>query len=65
MLCDTEHSVGPQYQVMRDPDDQFADYPKRIAYLLDADRTIVAAHEVTDPGGYGVQALSALAAAKR
>lgn len=65
MLSDTNRSVGEAYGVMRDPDDPFADYPKRIAYLIDPDGVIAAADEVTDPAGYGEQALATLAAAQR
>ena len=50
---------------MRDADDDYADYPKRIAYLIDPDGTIAAAEEVTDPAGYGLAALATLAAAQR
>lgn len=65
MLSDPDRSVGTSYEVLRDADDQYADYPKRIAYLIDPDGNIAAADEVTDPAGYGEQALSALAAAQR
>lgn len=51
--------------MLRDPDDQYADYPKRIAYLITPDGDIAAADEVTDPGGYGAEALVTLAAAQR
>lgn len=57
--------VGTQYQVLRDPGDQYADYPMRIAYLIDPDGNIAAADEVTDPAGYGAEALVTLAAAQR
>ena len=50
--------------MLRDADDPYADYPKRIAYLIDPDGTIAAADEVTDPGGYGAEALATLAAAQ-
>ena len=65
LLSDQDRSIGTSYQVLRDPGDKFADYPKRIAYLIDPEGRIVAADEVTDPGGYGAQALSTLAAAQR
>ena len=57
--------MGTQYDVLRDPSDQFADYPMRIAYLIDPDGNIAGADEVTDPAGYGAQALATLAAAQR
>ena len=65
LLSDTDKSVGTAYQVLRDPDEKFADYPKRIAYLIDPDGKVAAADEVADPGNYGPQALATLAAAKR
>jgi peroxiredoxin len=51
--------------VLRPADDPYADYPQRIAYLIDPDGAIAAAEEVTDPGNYGPQALATLAAAQR
>lgn len=51
--------------MLRDPDERFADFPKRIAYLIDPDGAIAAAEEVTDPEGFGPHALSVLAAAQR
>ena len=65
LLSDGDRSVGTAYQVLRDPDDQFADYPKRIAYLIGPDGEVAAADEVSDPGNYGPQALATLAAAQR
>ncbi len=65
LLSDPDKAVGTQYEVLRDPGEKFADYPQRIAYLIDPDGAIAAADEVTDPGGYGAEALATLAAAKR
>ncbi len=65
LLSDPDKSVGNNYQVLRDPGEQYADYPMRIAYLIDPDGKIAAADEVTDPSGYGAQALATLAAAQR
>lgn len=56
--------MGTAYGVVREPDDQYADYPKRIAYLIDPDGVIAHASEVTDPGGHGLAALADLAAAQ-
>lgn len=65
LLSDEDRSVGAAYQVLRDEDDPYADYPKRISYLIDPDRTIVTTYEVTDPAGHAVAVLSDLDAAKR
>lgn len=65
LLSDPDKAIGTRYQVLRDRNEPYADYPKRIAYLIGPDGKIAAADEVTDPGGYGAQALSTLAAAQR
>ncbi len=65
LLSDPDRSVGTAYEVVRDPGDRFADYPKRIAYLIGPDGTIAAADEVTDPAGFAGEALVMLAAAQR
>lgn len=65
LLSDPDKTVGAAYEVLRAPDDQYADYPQRIAYLIDPDGAIAAADEVTDPAGYGAAALVTLAAAQR
>ena len=51
--------------MLRDPDDQYANFPNRISYLIDPDGTISKAYEVTDPGGHAAEVLADLAAAKR
>ena len=65
LLSDVDRSVGAAYRVLREADDPYADYPRRIAYLIDPEGLIASATEVTDPAGYGAQALSELAAAQR
>ena len=65
LLSDPDRSVGTAYEVVRDPGDRFADYPKRIAYLIGPDGAIAAADEVTDPAGFADEALVTLAAAQR
>lgn len=65
LLSDPDKQIGTAYEVLRDPGDPYADYPRRIAYLIDPDGRIAAADEITDPGGYGAQALATLAAAQR
>jgi len=65
LLSDPDKSVGATYEVLRDPDDKFADYPQRISYLIDPDGMIVKSYEVSDPGGHGAAVLADLAAAQR
>lgn len=65
LLCDVDREVGAAYEVLRAPDDPFADYPKRISYLIDPEGTIVRAYEVTDPAGHAAAVLADLEAERR
>ncbi len=65
LLSDTERTVGLAYHANRDPGDQYADYPKRISYLIDTDGVIQRTYEVSDPGGHGEEVLADLAALER
>ncbi len=65
LLSDPDKSIGTAYEVLRDPGDQYADFPQRISYLIDPDGAIVKAYEVTDPSGHAAEALADLTAAKR
>jgi peroxiredoxin Q/BCP len=65
LLCDPDKEIGAMYQVLREPDDKFADFPQRISYLLDPAGVIVKAYEVSDPGGHAAAVLADLAAARR
>jgi len=65
LLSDPDKTIGTAYQVLRDPDDAFADYPNRISYLIDTEGTIVKSYEVSDPGGHAIEVLADLSAAKR
>ncbi len=51
--------------MLRDAEDAYADYPKRISYLIDAEGTIANAYDVTDPAGHAAEVLVDLAAAAR
>lgn len=64
LLSDVDKSVGMTYDVLRDADDPFADYPKRISYLINPDGLIAKAYEVSDPAGHGTEVLTDLAALK-
>lgn len=48
LLSDVDQSVGRQYEVVRDDDERFASFPKRISYLIDPDGVVAKAYDVTD-----------------
>ena len=48
LLSDTARAIGDQYEVTREPGQQYADYPRRHAYLIDPQGVIHRAYDVTD-----------------
>lgn len=48
LLSDADHSVAVAYGVARDPNDKFADYPRRYSYLIGPDGLIHRSYDVTD-----------------
>jgi peroxiredoxin Q/BCP len=48
LLSDPTRSVGELYEVVRDADDQYASFPKRISYLIDPGGVVRRAYAVTD-----------------
>jgi peroxiredoxin len=52
--------VGTAYQVSRDPDDKYADYPRRYSYLIDPQGVVARAYDVTDVAGHAQQVLDDL-----
>lgn len=58
LLSDVDRTTGSRYEVVRSADDQYADYPQRVAYLIDPEGTIRRAFEVTDVEGFAAQVLS-------
>ncbi len=65
LLSDTDRSIGTAYGAQRGPDEAFADFPKRISYLIDPQSVIVKTYEVDDPGGHGAEVFADLQAALR
>ncbi len=61
LLSDVERSVGAAYEVVREPDHKYADYPERISYLIDPSGSIVKAYNVTDVAGHAGEVVSDLA----
>jgi len=52
LLSDVDRSVGTIYGAARAPDDQYADYAKRISFLLDPNGVVQRAYEVTDTAAH-------------
>jgi len=52
LLSDVDRGTGRSYEVVRAPDEQYADMALRIAYLIGPDGVIRKAYQVTDPAGF-------------
>lgn len=60
LLADVDRSVGAEYQVVRDPDDQYASFPRRVSYLIDPHGIIQRSYAVTDVAGHAEHVLADL-----
>ena len=60
LLSDVDRQVGRQYGVLRSGDDQYADFPQRLSYLIDPDGVIRKAYVVTDVAGHAAEVLADL-----
>jgi peroxiredoxin len=60
LLSDFDRSVGRAYEVVRAPDEQYADTALRIAYLIGPDGVIGRSYQVTDVAGFADQVLADL-----
>lgn len=65
LLADVDRRVGADYQVTRDPDDRYADYPRRYSYLIAPSGLIHRAYDVTDVAEHADQVLADLERAAR
>jgi peroxiredoxin len=60
LLSDVDRSVGAQYGVVRDSDDKYADYPKRVSFLIDPNGVVVQVWDVDDVAQHAADVLRAL-----
>lgn len=60
LLSDLDRTVGARYDVVRDPDEMFADAPRRVTYLIDPAGVIRRSYLVTDAGGHANTVLTDL-----
>lgn len=57
LLSDVDHSVGTAYEVARDANEKYAEYPRRLSYLIDPEGVVARAYDVTDVAGHAEQVL--------
>jgi peroxiredoxin len=65
LLSDVERRVGAGYQVLRSPDDQYADFPRRHSYLIDGDGLVRRSYAVSDVATHAADVLADLAELQR
>lgn len=61
LLSDVDGTVGVSYEVVRPPDDQFAQFPLRTSYLIDPDGVIRRTYAVADVHSHADTVLADLA----
>ncbi len=62
LLSDLDKQVGRAYEVLRSEDEQYADFPLRIAYLIGPNGVILRSYEVSDVAGFAEAVLADLGA---
>ena len=60
LLSDVDRTVGKQYEVARSADDSYADYPMRVAYLIDPSGVIKRVYDVKDVSAHASEVLADL-----
>jgi thioredoxin-dependent peroxiredoxin len=61
LLSDVDKTVGALYQVIRDPDHKYANFPERHSYLIDPTGKIAKTYDVTDVAGHAASVVADLA----
>ena len=64
MLSDVDKAAGAAYEVVREPDHKFANFPERFSYLINPAGVVAKSYTVTDVAGHAAEVLSDLAALK-
>ena len=57
LLSDVTREVGEAYGVKKGPDEQWADFPKRLTFLIDPDGIVRKVYEVADVASHPQQVL--------
>jgi peroxiredoxin Q/BCP len=61
LLADTDKTVGTAYGVKKADDEQWAEYARRLSFLIDPDGVIREIYEVTDVAAHPQEVLDDLA----
>lgn len=61
LLSDTDRRVGAAYGVRRPADDQYANFPKRMSFLIDGSGVVRRAYSVTDVAAHAADVLADIA----
>jgi thioredoxin-dependent peroxiredoxin len=62
LLSDVHKTVGAEYEVVRDADDKYANFPQRHSYLIDPHGVIRKTYVVSDVAGHAAEVLADIAA---
>jgi peroxiredoxin Q/BCP len=62
LLSDVDRAVGRRYDVLRQADDQYAEFARRISYLIDPAGMIRRVYVVSDVAAHADEVLADLAA---
>jgi peroxiredoxin Q/BCP len=62
LLSDVDRQVGSRYEVLRDTDEQYREFPLRLSYLIDPDGMIRKSYVVADVAGHADEVLRDLRA---
>jgi peroxiredoxin Q/BCP len=62
LLADQDRAVGEAYGVVKGPDEQYRDFPRRRSFLIDPDGVVRKIYDVTDTAGHPQQVLDDLIA---
>ena len=57
LLSDVDRAVGTEYHVVRPPDDQYAEFPRRHSFLIDDTGVIRRVYMVTDVAAHASDVL--------
>ena len=60
LLSDVDRSVGSAYDAVRRPGEQYEQFPRRVAHLIDPKGIVRAIYDVSDVAGFAEQVLADL-----